>query len=248
MAWNKGTDTVAAARYLGFALAVALAVCTGQAAAATPAAASDSIYTCIDSKGHRLTADRPIPDCIDREQTELSPGGLTRRKIGPSLTAAERAAQEEQDRRQAEERARAEEEKRKQRALLVRFPNQETHDKERADALALVDSVTAAAQRRTEELQRQRRFLERELEFYQLDPSKTPPKLKRQVEEIDTQLAAQKRFIVDQDVEKVRVNARFDEELARLKVLWAQQAAGVQPPVANAAGHPASGGKAAAKH
>jgi hypothetical protein len=244
MAWNKGTDTVAAARYLGFALAAALAACAAQAAAA----ASDSVYTCIDSKGRRLTADRPIPECIDREQTELSPGGLTRRKIGPSLTAAERAAQEEQDRRQAEERARLEEEKRKQRALLVRFPNQETHDKERAEALALVDSVTAAARRRTEELQKQRRFLERELEFYQLDPSKTPPKLKRQVEEIDTQLAAQKRFIVDQDVEKVRVNARFDEELARLKVLWAQQAAGVQPPAASAAGRPASGGKAAAKH
>jgi hypothetical protein len=224
-----------------------LVACAGQAAAAAAAGASDSIYTCIDSKGRRLTADRPIPDCIDREQTELSPGGLTRRKIGPSLTAAERAAQEEQDKRQAEERIRIEEEKRKQRALLTRFPNRETHDRERAEALALVDSVTAAAQRRTEELQKQRRFLDRELEFYQLDPSKTPPKLKRQSEEVDTQLAAQKRFIVEQDVEKVRVNARFDEELARLKVLWAQQAVVVQPPPA-AAGRPASAGvKAATK-
>ncbi len=45
----------------------------------------------------------------------------------------------------------------------------------------------------------------------------------------------------------MRVNARFDEELARLKVLWAQQAVVVQPPPA-AAGRPASAGvKAATK-
>jgi hypothetical protein len=238
---------VTAAKYLGFAVKAGLIAWASHAAAAPPAPASDSIYTCIDKQGRRLTADRPIPECIDREQTELSPGGLQRRKIGPSLTAEERAAQEAQERRQAEERARAEEEKRKQRALLARFPNRESHDKERAAALALVDSVTAAAQRRTEELQKQRQFLDRELEFYQLDPSKTPAKLKRQIEESDTQLAAQKRFIVDQDVEKVRVNARFDEELARLKVLWAQQGTAVQAPPAPVASRPASAAKTAAK-
>jgi hypothetical protein len=237
---------VAASTYLRLARAVALAAGAIHATA-PPAAASDSIYTCVDSKGRRLTADRPIAECIDREQTELSPGGIQRRKIGPSLTAEERAAQEEQERRQREERNRLEEEKRKQRALLVRFPNREVHDKERAAALALVDSVTAAAQRRTQELQSQRKFLDRELEFYQLDPSRTPPKLKRQVEEIDAQLAAQKRFVIDQDVEKVRVNARFDEELSRLKALWAQQATPVQSG-ASAAARPASPVKTGARH
>jgi len=226
------------------ALAALLASLAGQALGAT--AASDSIYTCIDAKGRRLTADRPIPDCIDREQTELSPGGLPRRKIGPTLTAAERAAQEEQEKRRHEERARLEEEKRRERALVVRFPSREAHDKERVETLALVDSVTAAAQRRTHELQKQRKFLDGEVEFYQLDPSRMPPKLKRQIEEVDTQLAAQKRFVVDQDVEKVRVNARFDEELTRLKVLWAKQA--VVPPVAAAASRPATTVKTGARH
>ena len=72
-------------------------------------------------------------------------------------------------------------------------------------------------------------------------------KLKRQVDEVDTQLAAQKRFVVDQDVEKVRVNARFDEELSRLTVLWAKQA--LPPPVAAApASRPAAPVKTGAKH
>ena len=234
---------VQASTYRTIALAALLAGLAGHAMDA--AAAGDSIYTCIDAKGRRLTADRPIPDCLDREQTELSPGGLMRRKIGPNLTAAERAAQEEQEKRQQEERARLEEEKRRERALLARFPSREVHDKERAEALAMVDSVTAAAQRRTQELQKQRKFLDGEVEFYQLDPSRMPPKLKRQIEEVDTQLAAQKRFVVDQDVEKVRVNARFDEELTRLKVLWAKQA--VAPPVAAAASQPVTTVKAGAK-
>src|SRR5512140_1006335 len=231
-AWNQERIAVEASTYRMVALAALLAS-AGHVMGAGPA--SDSIYTCIDSKGRRLTADRPIPDCVDREQTELSPGGLTRRKIGPTLTAAERAAQEEQEKRQQEERARLEEEKRREKALVARFPNRETHDKERADALALVDSVTAAAQRRTQELQKQRKFLDGEVEFYQLAPSRMPAKLKRQIEEVDTQLAAQKRFIADQDVEKVRVNARFDEELSRLKLLWAQQSAAVPSAAAHAA-------------
>ena len=191
------------------------------AALAAPALA-EGIYTCTDAKGRRLTADRPILDCIDREQTELSSSGLARRKIGPSLTAAERAAEEQKARRLEEERIRLAEEKRREKALVTRYPDRGVHDQERALALAMVDSVTAAAQRRTLELIRQRKFLDGEVEFYKLDPARMPPKLKRQVEEVETQLAAQKRFLVDQEVEKVRVNARFDEELSRLKLLWAQ--------------------------
>lgn len=192
------------------------------AAFAAPALAQ-GIYTCTDAKGRRLTADRPIIDCIDREQTELSPGGIVRRKIGPSLTAAERAAEEEQARRQEEERNRLADDKKREKALVTRYPNRAVHDQERAQALAMVDSVTAAAQLRTKELMVQRRFLDREVEFYQIDPSRMPPKLKRQIEDVNKQLDAQRRFVADQEVEKVRVNARFDEELARLKLLWAQQ-------------------------
>ena len=82
-------------------------------AAAQPQGASGSIYTCVDRNGRRLTADRPIPECLDREQRELSPSGTTRRQIGPSLTEIERAAQEAQRRKDEEERARVVEERRR---------------------------------------------------------------------------------------------------------------------------------------
>jgi hypothetical protein len=37
-------------------------------------------------------------------------------------------------------------------------------------------------------------------------------------------VVVQRRFIGDQDDEKRRLNARFDEELDRLRKLWAQAA------------------------
>ncbi len=188
-------------------------------------ASAQGIYTCTDAKGRRLTADRPIIDCIDREQTELSNGGLPRRKIAPTPTAAEQAAEEEKAKRLEEQRIRVAEDKKRERALVTRYPNRGLHDNERAVALALVDSVTAAAQKRTLELLAQRRTLDGEVEFYKIDPSRMPAKLKVQIADVDAQLAAQKRFLTDQDIEKVRVNARFDEELSRLKALWAQDSA-----------------------
>jgi len=56
------------------------------------------IYSCTDAKGRTITADRPIADCIDREQRELNPSGTTRRKIEPTYTAREQAEREERER------------------------------------------------------------------------------------------------------------------------------------------------------
>jgi len=195
------------------------------AAAFAPMARAEGIYTCVDAKGHRLTSDRPLIECIDREQTQISPTGQVLRRIGPSLTADERAAEEEKARRAAEEAKRQLEEKKRDRALLARYPDPSVHDKEREAALAKVDEVIATANNRTAELRDQRKKLDTELEFYAGDLRKAPATLKRQIEENEQQVAAQARFIANQDEEKKRVNARYDVELARLKTLWAQRAA-----------------------
>ncbi|MFN4359829.1 MAG: DUF4124 domain-containing protein [Hylemonella sp.] len=186
---------------------------------------SGGIYSCTDAKGRRLTSDRPIRECADREQLLLNPSGTVRAVVPPSLTGPERAALEARQRREAEERARQAEEKRRERALLVRYPNRATHDKERTEALSQITVVRQAAMNRVKELQRQRKELDTELEFYAKDPEKVPPSLRRLVDDNEKSMAVQERFIADQDAEMVRVNARFDEELQRLQLLWAQIAA-----------------------
>jgi hypothetical protein len=187
---------------------------------ALPAAAQQGIYSCVDSKGRHLTSDRPIADCIDREQKELNPSGTVKRTVPPSLTAEERARQEAKARQAQEERAREVEEKRRDRALLTRYPDKATHDKERNAALAVADDVMAAANRRTVLLAAERQKLDGELEFYKKDPSKMPARLKRQIEENHQQMGEQKRFVTSMEGERNRINARFDEELSRLRALW----------------------------
>ena len=188
-------------------------------------AGAEGIYTCIDAKGRRHTADRPIAACIDREQQVLNASGTVKRRIGPSLTAQELAAEEENARKAAEDRARLAEEKKRNRALLTRYPNRAAHDKGRLAALALAEDAIAAARKSTDELVAFRKRLETELEFYQNDPSKVPPILKRQVDENEHHIQAQQRFVANQNSEKKRINAQFDEELARLRQLWASTAA-----------------------
>ncbi len=182
---------------------------------------AQGIYTCIDSKGRRLNSDRPILECNDRVQKELNASGTLRREIGPSLTAEELAVRQELERRQAIEQARQLEERRRDRVLLARYPSRVAHDRERNDALAQVDIVIEAANRRTSELHGERRKLEAEAEFYVKDPSRMPAVLKRQIEENRDNIAAQGRFLQAQDAEKRRINERFDEEYTRLASLWA---------------------------
>ena len=97
------------------------------------------------------------------------------------------------------------------------------HDKERADALSQVGVVRQAAVNRAQELLRQRAEINLEMEFYKKNPAKAPASVRRQVDEVTQSLDIQNRFIADQDGELKRVNARFDDELMRLKQLWAMQ-------------------------
>lgn len=184
------------------------------------ALAQSGIYSCIDGKGRRITADRPIPECMDRGQKELNPSGTVRRTVGPSLTGAERAAREARAKQAADEQARLAEERRRDRALRIRYPSQAVHDAERAAALSKVEEGTRVAHKRLAELVAQRKDLDGELEFFRHDPTKVPHPLKRRVDENVQHQEAQKRLIDQQAAEKDRINARFDQELAKLRPMW----------------------------
>ena len=192
------------------------------------------VYTCIDKHGRRITSDRPIADCVDREQRVLDHTGTERRRIGPSLTEHERAAQEVQRRKQAEESARIAEERRRERALTARYPDEATHQAERNAALDQVEEVVVVAHKRVQSLKAERRRLDVELEFYRGDVTKAPVLLQRQIADNEQALADQQRFLATQELEKRRIHQRFDAELAQLRQLWAAQRAAAtqwaQPP------------------
>lgn len=202
--------------------------------AGAPDGAAASIYSCVDDRGRTITADRLIAACMDREQFELSPGGTVRRRIEPAYTAAEQAAREERARQAEQQALRLREERRQERALLVRYPNLAAHERERADALGQVDAVSQAARKRLAELADERKRIDEELEFYKGDASKAPDSIRRQLDDNAQSAAVQIRFIQEQDAEKKRIDARFDEERTRLSKLWAPADGGsVASPSAN---------------
>ena len=56
-------------------------------------------------------------------------------------------------------------------------------------------------------------------------------KLKQSLDANDAAVEAQQQLIENQKAEIVRINARYDAELARLKKLWAGAAPGSLPPL-----------------
>ena len=182
---------------------IALAFLGGQAC-------SQGIYTCVDAKGRTITADRPIIECLDRPQRELTRSGLVKRHIGPTLTANEQALEDEKNKLVADQRAREIEEKRRDRALLQRYPTREAHDLERTAAISQVDDILKAANKRMRELFDQGKDIASEYEFYAKDPSRAPILLKLRRQDNESNLLAQQKFMADQEQEKKRINQRFD--------------------------------------
>jgi len=108
-------------------------------AACLPAAAQApgaGVYTCVDAKGRRLSADRPIDECMDREQRVLSPSGLVVRTVRPQPTAAEIEAQQAAEREQALVRQRQEQSRRRDTLLLTRYPDRAAYERARERALS----------------------------------------------------------------------------------------------------------------
>lgn len=191
----------------------------GTQAAAQSQEVSPGIFVCVDAKGRRITSDRPIPECLDREQRELSASGVTKRIVPPSLTGDERARDEARAQQEAAARNKEADAKRRDRALLARYPSQRHHDAEREKQLSLVDGAITVIEQRGGELHKQQQSIQDEMEFYKAAPTKAPAWLKHRAADNAEQQASQKRLIADQMDEKKRINARFDEELARLKQL-----------------------------
>jgi hypothetical protein len=209
-------------------------------AAFLPAAMAQGIYTCTDSKGRRLTSDRPIIECLDREQRVMNKDGSTRSVLPPSLTADERAELEARERRKAQDRLAQQDMVRRDRMLLTRYPSEVEHRRAREAALDDVRKAVENSQRRIAELEKERKPLLEEAEFYK--GKALPAKLRQSIEFVDVAVEAHQTLITNQQAEIQRINYIFDQELDRLRRLWAGAAPGTLPPQADETGGRTGGG------
>lgn len=185
-----------------------------RAAAATKA----PIYSCVDANGKRLTSDRPIPECNNREQRVLNADGSVKKVVPPTPTADERADIEARDRQAALDRATRLEAIRRDRNLLARFPNEAAHQKARTAALDDTRKALRLSESRLALLAKERKPLVDEAEFYV--GRVLPPLLKQQLDANDAATDAQKNLMQNQQAELLRIDTRYDLELERLRQLW----------------------------
>jgi len=215
--------------------ALMLAACASVFAQEKPGTTT-SIYSCVDASGRRLTSDRPIPECNNKEQRVLNKDGSLRTVQPPTPTAEERAEQEARERKAAEARAAQADAIRRDRNLVARYPNEEAHGRAREAALDTVRLAMRASEQRLAELARERVPLVNESEFYK---GKTlPAKLKQALDANDAAADAQRSATANQEAELVRINKLYDAELERLRKLWGGAPAGSLGPLPTGATPP----------
>ena len=185
--------------------------------------AAPGIYTCTDANGKRLTSDRPIVGCIDRDQRVLNADGSVKHTITRTLTSEERAEKEAREREASSQHVTRQDAVRRDRNLMIRFPNAAAHQRAREAALDDVRKAMKTSEARLDLLAEERKPLIDETEFYVARPM--PAKLRRLLDANDASTDAQRALIQDRRSEGERINALYDTELERLRQLWA----GAQP-------------------
>lgn len=187
--------------------------------ATAAAVAAQGIYVCVDAHGKRLTSDRPINECLDRDQRVLNKDGSQRTVVAPRMTAREKADRDEVLRQQALVDQARKDAIRRDRNLMLRYPNEAAHNVARQAALDDIRKAMAGSQKRIAELKAERKTLNADAEFYRGRP--LPFKLRSSVEGNEASQQAQQDIIENHQSELVRITGLYEVELARLRKLWA---------------------------
>ena len=197
------------------AVIAALLLAAGTAPAQT---GGGLIFNCTDASGKRLTRDRYIAECSDREQRVLNSDGSLREIRQPTRTDPEVEAVDRRKREIAEEEKQHKEEVKRDSNLLHRYPDEAAHRKARQAALEDVRAALRVSEKRLAALAKERKPLDDETEFYV--GKQLPLKLKQAIDANDASVDAQKALVQNQQLEIVRIDRRFDAELERLRAMW----------------------------
>ncbi len=149
----------------------------------------------------------------------LNKDGSQRMVIPPRMSPEERAAVEARKRELALAEAARKDAMRRDRNLLMRYPDEATHDKAREAAMDDLHKGIVLSDKRLQELRAERQPLDAETSL--LQGQATPGEAARtQIEANDAQQQAQRDIIQQQRTEMVRLNALYDAELTRLRKMW----------------------------
>lgn len=184
------------------------------------------LYKCVTAEGRRVTSDRPPPECADRPIDVLRADGTPYRRIEPPPTPEQTRKREEEERRKIDEEEARRSQRQSDRSLLETYASLEEIEAARKRALADQQKLIDRAFERKGELQRERKKLDDEAEFYV--KRDMPEKLKREFAANNELMKTQDKSIANTKSEMERINQRFAAFARRFRELMAAGATPVQ--------------------
>ena len=198
--------------------------------AALAAPWAHATYKCLDEKGVTHIGDTPPAGCANVVMYELSPGGKVLRKIDPTPTEEQlRARQEEYERAKAAIRLEADR-KRADMALINTFSTEKEFDVVRDRNIEPLKSRINMAQDRIKAIDKRKKELEDELEFYKAGKSKTktnepPPQLTGDLLRLKSERTTLEGSIANSEKEIETIKVKSDADKRR----WVALKGGVKP-------------------
>ena len=192
-----------------------LGLASGGAALAQtpPARVGGESVCCVDAGGHRVCGDLLPPQCAGRAYKVYNQQGLLVREVAAPLSAEEKAARAEAERREKETLAAQQEQRRRDQALLQTYASVQDIDRQQRRAEAEVTQAIADAEARIAEANRRRQKFAREAEFY--PRGNLPPEVAKGLRDEDVEIRTQTELAEAKKRELAQIRAKYAEDRKR---------------------------------
>lgn len=194
------------------------------------AAQGRSTFCCNDDRGMQVCSDILPPVCYGRAYREISPRGITVRKVEAPMTAEERAQRDAEVAKAMEEARRRLDQERRNRALLATYTSEKDIDFLRDRKIAELEKTIGLAREKYDEALKRQAKLNEEAEFYK--KKEMPPDLKASLRDNETEMRIQQTAIDERKKDIAEVRAKYEEE----KVRWIKLHTPRPPPYQDNAG------------
>src|SRR5262252_118878 len=200
-------------------LAIVLLMCATATALAQLQQALQRMYKCVDAHGKTYYTQIPPRECLGRDSQELNKSGTVVKSTQKGPSAAEIQARDAEKKKKDEVAEKAKEERRKELALLNTYSSEKDIEDQRARALKEAQDASAATEKSIVGAQKRQQDLEKEKEFYTKKPM--PAKLKQDIANVDTEIKSQSVLLEAKKAEIEKINAKYDDDKKRYVALMA---------------------------
>ncbi len=189
------------------------------AALMVPQLAQAKLYKWVDENGEVHYTDKVPPQASSRGHKELNQRGLTVEQVQPAKTAEELAREEELKRLRSEQEALLREQKKKDETLLRTYRTEDEIAMTRNGKLAAIDAKVKVMLYEIKSLKETLSHLQSEAAAMELSGKKPDKTLTERIDKTRRQIEEAYAEMVRREQEKEVVNASFDKDLARYRVL-----------------------------